>query len=382
MPVLGSGPGCGGTDTEGGLTHSSTLMKPRGSWRRPQRIPPRTRSCGERAAGAGAPGRHQGLLRGTGGTAPGDWGGYTGGCSEGQGGLHRGTGELQRELARAGGCSGTPDCCTRTAAGRWEAAPGVAPGHRGRGALHRELHGRTGGCTGGCMGTPGAAPGVTPGVAPGHRGAASGDCPGHLGVRGGGGFAPEPYLEPGPFVAGRGGGGLRHGRAGGGRCCLRRPLGPLRCQSRHREPHSPRGWQHRPAPCKAPRSAPGHPRDSPQPRSAPGPSAQRGPSPQRDGQPLHHHPGGVSVRPSLGSSDPHWVPLGSSALQRDGEPRGRAGVQLPVRCRQPRYRPPSGGAGRRHGPGGPWGIPVSLPRHPLPCNPGPVAPACPPAPPL
>lgn len=35
----------------GALTHSSTLTKPSGSWRRPQRIPARTRSCGtERSA--------------------------------------------------------------------------------------------------------------------------------------------------------------------------------------------------------------------------------------------------------------------------------------------------------------------------------------------
>lgn len=156
--------------------------------------------------------------------------------------LHRGTGKLYR---------GTTKPARIRAEGR---IPGVAPR--------------------GCTGTTWAAPGVVRGDWGLHRGlhrelsrAEGPHCPGHCG----GGVAPESYLEPGRFVAGRGGAGLRHGRAGGGRCCLRRPLGRLRCQSRHRDPHSPRGGQHRPAPGIGPpvrpRTPPGQPPAPVRPRS-------------------------------------------------------------------------------------------------------------------
>lgn len=336
MPVLGSGPGCGGTDTEGGLTHSSTLMKPRGSWRRPQRIPPRTRSCGERAAGAGAPGRHQGLLRGTGGTAPGDWGGYTGGCSEGQGGLHRGTGELQRELARAGGCSGTPDCCTRTAAGRWEAAPGVAPGHRGRGALHRELHGRTGGCTGGCMGTPGAAPGVTPGVAPGHRGAASGDCPGHLGVRGGGGLHRSPTWSRGPLspAAGAAGSDMAGPGAVGAASAARWDRSAVRAATGN--PTAPGAGSTAPPPARPPGPPPDTPGTAPSPGPPPVPPPSADPAHSGMGSPSTTTRGGCPCVRPWARPTPTGSPWGPQPCNGTGSPgavpasSSRCGADSPV----------------------------------------------------
>lgn len=214
------GKGWGGGGAGGAtLTHSSTLMKPKGSRRRPQRTPARTRSCvgrkprelGHRgstgAPAGGCSGRR--LRRGTGNRHRGR---HRGDCtrgrhrelSRGMGGPHRGT--------RGGGgtwsCVGGPWDCT----GGLGSAPRAAPGD---GTLHRRTRVGTGGvgsCTGGDRehlglprGTGGSAKGGPEGLhrEPGRRGAAPGwaAAPGDRGNCTGGATGAATGAAPGGEAA-------------------------------------------------------------------------------------------------------------------------------------------------------------------------------------
>lgn len=130
-------------------------MKPRGSWRRPQRSPRRTRSCRRQGREPGSTGTAPGPPRGTRGATRG-----TGGCTVGYPGLP------QRH------CPGQ-----RAATGDQGAAKGPAPGWGYRGG-EGSTPGNRGDCTGGC---PGESEGPQQGnqeAAPGKQRGCKGITPG------------------------------------------------------------------------------------------------------------------------------------------------------------------------------------------------------------
>lgn len=199
------------------------------------------------------------------------------------------------------------------------------------------------------------------GTVPGHRGASPGDCPGHRG--GGGRSHRSPTWSRGALSPAAGAPGSDMAGPGAVGAASAAHWDRSACQSHPGEPHRPRDGQHRSTPRQGPRSAP--PRPGPPP---PVPPPRADPAHSGMGNTPHPTPG-VSVRlpvalsPGTGRGAPgpcrHPVPgaVPTVALV----PVGAGSVTVGT----------APGTGRRHGPGGPWGILMALPWDPIPGSPVP-----------